>query len=251
MKTEQFYIKDHDDFLAAAAYRPAGAIKACAVFVHAYSNWKDEHDYMFCRMANALADNQTASLLFDMRGHGESAGLLEDATFETMCKDIAKAAAYAKKEICPDIYIITAGFSARLCAEAVGNDAKGYVLLSPAVEIPEELRFLAAHDGEHMHTVLAAHPERAAAEKAMEQMGMLPRFVTAETVSGDLFACKRFSGTPVSVRTLVFGSGQLPEYGSIFPNSSYCEAKGGGVLFRSPAVIEQMTEQIGQFIESN
>lgn len=251
MKTEQFYIRNNEDFLAAAAYRPAGEIRACAVFVHAYSNWKDEHDYMFCRMANALAEGHTASLLFDMRGHGESAGLLADATIETMCRDIIDAAAYAKKEICPYIYIITAGFSARLCAEAVGNNAAGYVLLSPAVEIPDELRFLAAHDGEPMHTVMAGHPQRTTAENAMEQMGMLPRFVTAETVSGSLFACKAFAGEPVSARTLVFSYGQVPAYESVFPNSRFCPAEGGGVMFRSPAVIEQITEQIRQFIESN
>ena len=248
MTIKQFFIGDRSDFLAAAAYLPEGEIRACAVFVHAYSNWKDEHDYMFCRMAHALAEGHTASLLFDMRGHGESAGLLEDVTAARMQQDIAAAVDYAKRELCAKVYMITVGFSARLCAEAVGNAAEGYVMLSPAAEIPAELRFLAEQDGKDLHTVLAGCPQRAAAEAAMERMGMLPRFVTAEKVNGPLFACEAFSGTPVSVPALIFGTEPDPAWDSVFCNHTFCPAADGGVMFRSPSVIAQITERIMQFV---
>lgn len=248
MTIKQFFIGDDSGFLAAAAYLPEGEIRACAVFVHAYSNWKDEHDYMFCRMAHALAEEHTASLLFDMRGHGESAGLPEDVTAAQMQQDIAAAVAYAKRALCARVYIITVGFSARLCAEAVGNAAEGYVLLSPAAEIPAELRFLAEQDGKDLHTVLAGCPQRAAAEAAMERMGMLPRFVTAEKVNGALFGCGAYAGAPVSVQTLIFGTEPDPAWDSVFCHHTFCPAAGGGVMFRSPAVIEQITAQIVQFV---
>lgn len=246
---EQLYINENGGSLSAVKYSPEGAPSACVIFVHAYSNWKDEHDYMFARLALALSRRGTAALTFDMRGHGESTLKLEEITLETMSQDISAAFEYARKNICGRVYAAAVGFSARMSAQALGNAPAGYALFSPIMEIPQSLRELSRYDAAPVSEALCRLPDRALAERDMERMGMLPKFVTAELVNGGVFSAAEYSGGSIDVPTLVFSpqEGEC-QYGA-FANARELIAEGGGIMFRSPQVIERLAEELCGFVE--
>lgn len=243
----QLYIDENDNFLAAVSYIPEYS-DVCAVFVHAYSNWKDEHDFMFCRMASAFMSKGISSILFDMRGHGESDRRLEEISFDTMIHDIAAAVEYARKNISDKIYIVTVGFSTRLCVEAVSDRVEGIIMLSPEMEIPQSLKRLAEYDGQTIGYVMehVQNTDELAAD--MERMGMLPKFVTAELVNGALFMTDTYSGKCLRNKSLAFiAEGEIAET-SVFENCEVNVMEKGGVLFRSPEAIEKMIKDIISFI---
>lgn len=243
---EQLYINDKDSFLSAVKYCPEKEPTACVLFVHAYSNWKDEHDYMFGRIAEALSHSGIAAMTFDMRGHGESSQKLEEITTQTMREDIASAFGYVTSNICSRAYIVTVGFSARLCLDALGDVPAGYVLLSPAMEIPSSLKVLAEHSGEPFGDVLPILPASDLVVKDLERMGMLPKFVTAELVNADIFSVEEYRGS-IDTPTLVISAEDVVS----MKDFTHCKAHiidGGGIMFRSPTVIEKLSEEIVEFI---
>ncbi|MCA9243999.1 MAG: hypothetical protein KDA32_08605, partial [Phycisphaerales bacterium] len=62
--------------LAARIDRPAGRIRATALFAHCFTCSKDSKAAY--RISRALADRGIAVLRFDFTGHGESEGEFED-----------------------------------------------------------------------------------------------------------------------------------------------------------------------------
>lgn len=244
---EQLYINKNGGSLAAVKYLPEGAPTACVIFVHAYSNWKDEHDYMFARTALALSRSGIAALTFDMRGHGESTLRLEEISVQTMTQDISAAFEYAQQNICGTVYAAAVGFSARLCAQALGNAPAGYALFAPIMEIPQSLKALSQYDGKPVGDALEKLPDGAAAQKDMERMGMLPKFVTAELVNGGIFSEGGYGGGSIDVTALVFSpqEGEC-EYGA-FTRAQVKIMEGGGIMFRSPQVIEALAAEMCGF----
>lgn len=244
---EQLYINENGGSLAAVKYLPEGTPMSCVIFVHAYSNWKDEHDYMFARMALALSRIGIATLTFDMRGHGESTLMLEEINVQTMMQDISAAFEYAQQNICSTVYAAAVGFSARLCAQALGNTPAGYALFAPIMEIPQSLKALSQYASIPVGEALEKLPDRAVAQKDMERMGMLPKFVTAEIVNGGIFTTGGYSGVSIDVPALVFSpqEGEC-EYGA-FKRAQVKIMEGGGIMFRSPQVIEALAAEMCGF----
>lgn len=244
----QLYMNENGEFLSAVTFLPAGNVRACVVFVHAYSNWKDEHDFMFCRMANAFNQKNIAALTFDMRGHGESDKALEEISVSTMKEDIVAAVEYAKNNICSEVYVVTVGFSARLCAEALGNTVAGYALLSPVTEIPQSLKCLADYDGCTIGEVFGKLADSAQVVQDMELMGMLPKFVTAELVNADIYSTGEYVSGQIEAKTIVFASNDTMHGKEVFTNCERHIYEEGGILFRSPIVLEKITNDIIHFI---
>jgi len=241
---EQHYVRINDSFLSAVSFQAEGAV-SCVVFIHSYTGFKDEHDYMMCRLAKKFSDCGISSLLFDMRGHGESDMLLEDISFDTMCADAAAAVSYAYNHIAEKVYVVSVGFSARIAASL---KADGYIMLSPVFDIPESLRCFSECADMNIEQALSDKSERAAMETDMQRMGMLPRFVTAELVNTDIFSLPEYEGEKIIEKTLLITAEGECNCFPFLENSKAIETAEGGIMFRSPETIEQIAENIAEFI---
>lgn len=110
-----------------------------AVLVHGGGVTREEGGF-FARMANGLASTGTASLRFDLRGHGTSQGDQRDLTLSGVVNDIRAAVDHAR-ELAPSagerVTVLGASFSGGLCAYYAAHHPEAVdslVLLNPLVE---------------------------------------------------------------------------------------------------------------------
>lgn len=76
--------------LAGTLVRPPGSVRRSAVLVHGGGVTRDEGGF-FVRLADGLADAGVATLRFDLRGHGGSAGRQEELTLAAAANDVRAA----------------------------------------------------------------------------------------------------------------------------------------------------------------
>ncbi len=142
--------------LAHAHDRPDGDPWGGLVILHGAGSRKENH----ADMARAAAAAGLAAVRFDMRGHGESGGLLDGRAIE----DVAAAAALLP----PGLPVALRGSSmggylALVGAPAAGAAAVVAICPAPAPLLARGLRRLeVAADASALEALLAAHPLEAA-----------------------------------------------------------------------------------------
>jgi putative redox protein len=110
----------HD--LAALLDRPAGEVRACCLFAHAFGSSKDLRGP--ARIARALVGKGIATFRFDFTGLGGSGGDFAATTLATNADDVRAAAAFLRAELrAPDLL--------------VGHSLGGAAVLLAAADIPE------------------------------------------------------------------------------------------------------------------
>lgn len=108
--------------LAARLDRPAGKIKACALFAHCFTCGKDIA--AASRIAKSLTNDGIAIMRFDFTGLGKSEGEFANTNFTSNVQDLIKAADHMRKHLqAPTILI--------------GHSLGGTAVLAAAVHIPE------------------------------------------------------------------------------------------------------------------
>lgn len=86
------------------------------VLVHGGGVTRDEAGF-FTRLAEGIAQRGAASLRFDLRGHGDSAGRQEDLTLSGILNDIRAASATLMRTTdAPQINLLGTSFSGGICA---------------------------------------------------------------------------------------------------------------------------------------
>lgn len=108
--------------LAARLDRPAGPVRAYALFAHCFSCSKDLH--AASRVARGLALRGVAVLRFDFTGLGQSEGDFANTNFSSNVEDLVKAADYLReRRRAPELI--------------VGHSLGGAAVLAAARRIPE------------------------------------------------------------------------------------------------------------------
>ncbi len=113
--------------------RPAGGARAVTVFVHGGGVTRDEGGF-FTRLADGLAAAGTASLRFDLRGHGASEGRQEELTLAGVLNDIGAAVHAARAQ--------TGGLPAHLLAASFGGGISAYHVATQDRAAPDAIRRL-------------------------------------------------------------------------------------------------------------
>lgn len=85
------------DQLAARLDKPAGQIRACALFAHCFTCSKDL--FAVSQISDALTARGIAVLRFDFTGLGHSGGEFENTNFSSNVEDLKRAAAWMKSEL--------------------------------------------------------------------------------------------------------------------------------------------------------
>ncbi len=115
--------------LAARFERPAGEIRACALFAHCFTCSKDI--FAASRIAEALAASGIATLRFDFTGIGASGGDFANTNFSSNVQDLIAAAGWLRENhAAPSILIghSLGGAAVLAAAEAIG-EALGVVTI--------------------------------------------------------------------------------------------------------------------------
>jgi hypothetical protein len=95
---------------------PDALPRRAAVLVHGGGVTREEGGF-FARLASGLAEKGSASLRFDLRGHGESEGRQEELTLASILTDITAALALVRDEVAPEgLALLGASFSGGICA---------------------------------------------------------------------------------------------------------------------------------------
>lgn len=110
------------------------------LLLHGFMGTKSETHRLFVKLARKLAAHGIASLRFDFRGSGDSAGEFEEATIHTQVADATEALKFlARQKRINAKRLAVVGFSlgGAIAAHAVGRErgrVKSLVLLSPVAE---------------------------------------------------------------------------------------------------------------------
>lgn len=110
------------DTLAARLERPAGPVRAYAVFAHCFTCSKDI--YAASRIAASLAERGIAVLRFDFTGLGMSEGEFANTNFSSNVADLLQAADFLRREY-------------EAPAILIGHSLGGAAVLAAAGEVPE------------------------------------------------------------------------------------------------------------------
>jgi putative redox protein len=131
--------------LAGRLHRPAGPVRAYALFAHCFTCSKDLKTAV--RISSALAEHGIATLRFDFTGLGESEGDFADTNFSSNIEDLVKAADMLRER-----------FDAP--AVLIGHSLGGAAVLAAAQEIPEAKAVAtigAPADPAHVRHLLGPH----------------------------------------------------------------------------------------------
>ncbi|MFG2842580.1 alpha/beta hydrolase [Kitasatospora sp. NPDC048296] len=128
---------------------PPAPIGALAVMVHGSGVTREEGGF-FTRLAAGLAETGIASLRFDLRAHGESAGREADLTIASVANDIRAAGDHLRAHTgaAGAVHVIAASFSggaAALHAAHRPDDVHRLVLLNPRLDYRE--RYVTSRPG--------------------------------------------------------------------------------------------------------
>jgi uncharacterized OsmC-like protein/pimeloyl-ACP methyl ester carboxylesterase len=108
--------------LAGRLERPAGPIRAYAIFAHCFTCGKDVH--AATRISRALTAHGFAVLRFDFTGLGASEGEFENSNFSSNVADVVAAADHLRRELgAPQLL--------------VGHSLGGAAVISAAARVPE------------------------------------------------------------------------------------------------------------------
>ncbi|MET8626779.1 alpha/beta fold hydrolase [Kitasatospora sp. NPDC004669] len=128
---------------------PSAPTGALAVLVHGSGVTREEGGF-FTRLAAGLAEAGIASLRFDLRAHGESAGREADLTIASVANDIRAACDHLRTHTSTAgaVHVIAASFSggaAALHAAHRPDDVNRLVLLNPRLDYRE--RYVTSRPG--------------------------------------------------------------------------------------------------------
>ncbi|MGK8502838.1 alpha/beta hydrolase [Nocardia asiatica] len=120
--------------LAATLVTPEQPTARAVLLVHGGGVTREEGGF-FTRLAAGLADAGSASLRFDLRGHGESEGRQKDLTLATILNDIRVSLAYLREVTGADeLSLLGASFGGGICgyyAAKRPDELARLVLLNP------------------------------------------------------------------------------------------------------------------------
>lgn len=123
--------------LAGTIVTPDGSPERAVVMVHGGGVTREEGGF-FTRLAAGLGDAGVASLRFDLRGHGESAGRQEELTLSAILNDIRVALTHVREVTgASEVSLLGASFSGGLCAYYAAkcpNEVTRLVLLNPQLD---------------------------------------------------------------------------------------------------------------------
>ncbi|TQS42392.1 alpha/beta hydrolase [Cryptosporangium phraense] len=141
--------------------QPESPVERSAVLVHGGGVTRDEGGF-YVRLAEGLADVGVASLRFDLRGHGGSAGRQEELTLSAAANDV-RAALDEVRTIGGAPTLIGTSFSGGVCAlVAAAGDVRDLVLFNPLLDYKR--RFVDEKpywSGDHIDADGAARLDRA------------------------------------------------------------------------------------------
>jgi putative redox protein len=157
--------------LAARIDRPAGQVRAWAIFAHCFSCSKDLK--VVTRISRALVERGVGLLRFDFTGLGESEGDFADTNFTSNLEDLLAAADYVRDELGPPRLLI-------------GHSLGGAAVLAVAARVPESVAVAtigAPSDTAHLgNTILRSSPELETRGEAEVALGGRPFRVKRQLV---------------------------------------------------------------------
>jgi alpha-beta hydrolase superfamily lysophospholipase len=136
-KTALTSFRSADGLLLRGSFDSPGAPPTSSiVLVHGGGVTREEGGF-FTRLAGGLAERGVASLRFDLRGHGESAGQQEDLTLSGVVNDIHAAVAELRR-LAGDVpvNVLGASFGGGICAYFTAHypdDVAKLVLINPLI----------------------------------------------------------------------------------------------------------------------
>ncbi|MDQ1246643.1 MAG: uncharacterized protein QG597_1011 [Actinomycetota bacterium] len=120
--------------LAATLVEPEQATDQAVVLVHGGGVTRQEGGF-FTRLADGLAEAGVASLRFDLRGHGQSEGRMEELTLAAVLNDIRVALAQVREATgAASVSLLGASFGGGICAYYAAKrpaEVERLVLLNP------------------------------------------------------------------------------------------------------------------------
>ncbi|WP_239310688.1 MULTISPECIES: alpha/beta hydrolase [unclassified Frankia] len=123
--------------LAATLTTPDAAVSRAVVLVHGGGVTREEGGF-FTRLAAGLAEAGAASLRFDLRGHGESEGPMEETTLTGHLNDIGVALARVREETGASVlHLLGTSFGGGLAAYYAAKrpeELSRLVLLNPQLD---------------------------------------------------------------------------------------------------------------------
>lgn len=123
--------------LAGTLVSPGTPPSRAVVLVHGGGVTREEGGF-FTRLAAGLAEDDVASLRFDLRGHGESEGRQEELTLATILNDIRVAISYVRESTgAREITLLGASFGGGICAYYAAKrpeDLSQLVLFNPQLD---------------------------------------------------------------------------------------------------------------------
>jgi alpha-beta hydrolase superfamily lysophospholipase len=123
--------------LAGTFVEPDGTTDRAVVLVHGGGVTREEGGF-FTRLADGLAEAGVASLRFDLRGHGESEGRLEELTLAAVLNDIRVAVARVRELTgVGRVSLLGASFGGGICAYYAAKrpaEVERLVLLNPQLD---------------------------------------------------------------------------------------------------------------------
>lgn len=108
------------------------------IFVHGFASNKNTTN--FVKLVKILSKHKIPSLRFDLFGHGESGGKIEEITVSEAVDDVLSAIKSAKKLGFKDIGLVGSSFGglASIIASSLSKEVEFLVLKSPVVNLLEK-----------------------------------------------------------------------------------------------------------------